>query len=96
MLSILIKQIVQSLYYLNPKFQAYGHHLVWPYSPVCVGPAQKPPRQFFSHRGSNALLAQSVIKFTINNEQFTINKIHVMCVSKRNPQFMKITDNDID
>ena len=34
-------RIVQSLYYLNPKFQA-SSHLVWLYSPVCVGPGRKP------------------------------------------------------
>ena len=27
-----------SLYYLNPKFQA-SSHLLWLYSPVCVGPS---------------------------------------------------------
>ena len=30
-------RIVQFLYYLNPKFQAFSH-LLWLYSPVCVGP----------------------------------------------------------
>ena len=44
-------QIVQSLYYLNPKFQASSHHL-WLYSPVCVGPGRKPRRPVFSERGS--------------------------------------------
>ena len=33
-------QIVQSLYFLNPKFQASGH-LLWLYSLVCVGPGLK-------------------------------------------------------
>ena len=33
--------IVQSLYYLNPKFQA-SSHLLWLYRPVCVGPGRKP------------------------------------------------------
>ena len=40
-------QIVQSLYYLNTKFQAFSH-LLWLYSPVCVGPGQK-PECCFSH-----------------------------------------------
>ena len=44
-------QIVQSLYYLNPKFQA-SSHLLWLYSPVCVGPGQKPRTTVFSQRGS--------------------------------------------
>ena len=29
----------------NPKFQA-SSHLLWQYSPVCVGPGQKPEDQF--------------------------------------------------
>ena len=45
-------QMVQSLYFLNPKFQA-SRHLLWLYSPVCVGPGRKPRRPFFSRRGSN-------------------------------------------
>ena len=32
-------QIVQSLYYLNPKFQA-SSHLLWLHRPVCVGPGR--------------------------------------------------------
>ena len=44
-------QIGQSLYFLNPKFQASGH-LLWLYSPVCVGPGWKPRRQVFLRRGS--------------------------------------------
>ena len=34
-------QIVQSLYFLNPKFQA-SSHLLWLCSPVCVGPGRNP------------------------------------------------------
>ena len=37
--------IVQSLYYLNPKFQA-SSHLLWLYSLVCVGPGRKPEDRF--------------------------------------------------
>ena len=43
--------IVQSLLYLNPKFQA-SSHLVCLYSLVCVGPGRKPRRPVFSQRGS--------------------------------------------
>ena len=42
--------IVQSLYYLNPKLQA-SSHLLWLYSPVCVGPGGKHRRPVFSERG---------------------------------------------
>ena len=40
-------QIVQSLYFINPKFQA-SSHLLLPYSLVCVGPGRKPRRLVFS------------------------------------------------
>ena len=36
-------RIVQSLYYINPKFQA-SSHLILLYSPVCVAPGLKPLR----------------------------------------------------
>ena len=44
-------RIVQSLFYLNPKFQA-SSHLLWLYSPICVGPGRKSRRPVFSQRGS--------------------------------------------
>ena len=44
-------RIVQSLDFLNPKFQA-ASYLLWLYSPVCVGPGRKPRRPVFSQRGS--------------------------------------------
>ena len=48
---VFVTPIVQSLYFLNPKFQASSHR-VWFYSPVCVGPGRKPRRLVFSERGS--------------------------------------------
>ena len=47
-------RIVQSLYFLNSKFQA-SSHLLWLYSPVCVGPGRKPRRPVLSQRGSNRI-----------------------------------------
>ena len=44
-------RMVQSLCFLNPKFQASSHHL-WLFSPVCVGPGRKPRRPVFSQRDS--------------------------------------------
>ena len=44
-------RIVQSLYYVNLKFQA-SSHLLWLYSLVCVGPGRKPRRPVFSEQGS--------------------------------------------
>ena len=43
--------IVQSLYFLNPKFQA-SSYLLWLHSLVCVGPCLKPRRLVFSRQGS--------------------------------------------
>ena len=43
--------IVQSLYFLNLKFQV-SNHLLWLYSPVCVGPGRIPQRQVYSRIGS--------------------------------------------
>ena len=43
--------IIQSLYFLNPKFRA-SSHLQWLPSLVCVSPGQKPRRPVFSERGS--------------------------------------------
>ena len=45
-------RIEQSLYFLYTKFQT-SSHLVWLYSPVCVGPGRKPRRPVFSQRGSS-------------------------------------------
>ena len=44
-------QIVQSLFFLNPKFQA-SSHLLWLYSPVCVGN----PEDRFSHNEARFML----------------------------------------
>ena len=43
--------IVQSLFYLNPKFQTFSH-LLGLYSLICVGQGQKPRSPVFSQRGS--------------------------------------------
>ena len=47
-------RIVQSLYFLNLKFQA-SSHLLWLYSLVCVGTGQKTRKPVFSQRGSNII-----------------------------------------
>ena len=39
--------ILQSLYFLNLKFQA-SSHLLWLYCPVCVRPGQKPKKDFLA------------------------------------------------
>ena len=50
-LSLLLEDKVQSLYFLNPKFQA-SSLLLWLYSPVCVRPGRTPRRLVFSQHGS--------------------------------------------
>ena len=49
---------IQSLYFLNPKFQV-SSHLQWLSSRVCVGPGRNPRRPVFWRRGSIG----SVLKF---------------------------------
>ena len=49
-------QIEQSLYYLNAKFRA-SCHLLWLYSPVCVGSGRKPQTPVFSQQGSSDLFS---------------------------------------
>ena len=51
--------IVQSLYFLNTKFQV-SSHLLWLYSPVCVGPGRKPEDRI-SHN-----LAQMIYMYKIS------------------------------
>ena len=47
-------RMVQCLFFLNLKFQAYNH-LLWLYRPVCIRPGQIPQRPVFSRQGSNGL-----------------------------------------
>ena len=44
-------RIVESLFFMDPKFQA-SSHLLWLCSLFCVGPGRKPRRPVFSQRGS--------------------------------------------
>ena len=41
-------KIVQSRYFLNPKFKT-SIHILWPYISVCVEPGWKPPQDRLSH-----------------------------------------------
>ena len=44
---------IDSTIHLHPKYEIQASsHLVWLYSPVCVGPGWKPRRPVFSQRGS--------------------------------------------
>ena len=44
--SYALTQIIQSLYFLNQKFEA-SSHLLWPCSPVCVRPGWDPSKTGF-------------------------------------------------
>ena len=81
-------RIVRSLYYRNPKFQA-SSHLLWLYSPVCVGTGLKPRRPVFSQRGSInicfgdsfALCAcrQYLAKFHLLGESCSLKRMMSIC-----------------
>ena len=76
--------IVQTLYFLNPTFQA-SSQLLWLYSLVCIGHGRKPRRPVFSQRGSyiiavpNMLVHQQIIIMTPQTAQHNPeNCIHIM------------------
>ena len=46
-------RIVQSIYFLNPKFHG-SSHLLWLYSPVCVGQVKNPENRF-SHNEAHLM-----------------------------------------
>ena len=60
-------RIVQSLFFLNPKFQA-SSHLLWLCSPVSVGPGRKPRRPVFSQRGSFNMQITTIRPLTSCND----------------------------
>ena len=69
--------IVQSLYYLHPKFQV-SSDLLWLYRPVCVGPGRKPRRPVFSQRGSNCFISW---KQDVSLSLQEVRPIHRLCIS---------------
>ena len=54
--------IVQSLFYLNAKSHD-SSHLLWLYSPVCVGPGRKPRRRVFFHNEAHMRLFKLISTF---------------------------------
>ena len=77
--------IVQSLFYLNTKFQA-SIHLQWLYSPVCVGPGQKPRKPVFSQQGSyesTCIFGDVLINFFVieTGLQATTNLTSYQCMA---------------
>ena len=51
-------RIVQSLYFLNPKFQA-SSHLLRLYSLVCIGPGRKPEDRFSQNEAQMSLVMRT-------------------------------------
>ena len=58
-------KIVQSHFFLNPKFSA-SSHILWMYSPVRVVPGQKPQRQIFLQHGSDKSCMQHSMSYCLN------------------------------
>ena len=66
-----------------------SNHLLWLYSPACVGPGRRPRRQVFSRRGS---FYNSVDNFTIHTKAFLcvcqdfpiIDCVHILHVGAYN------------
>ena len=75
-------QIVQSLFFLDPLYQA-SSHLLWLYSPVCVGPGRKPRKPVFSKRGSfdnvetlhKGLDIEHLPSFCVKNKKFKTSEL---------------------
>ena len=80
-------RIVQSLFLLNPKFQASSHLLLL-YSLVCVRLGQKPRRPVFSQRGSIYIFPISVHNLCFGADKRKMS--HVM----RKPTFWFPTRSD--
>ena len=68
-------RIVQSLYFLNLKSQA-SSHLLWLYSPVCVGPGRKPRRPVFSQRGSYAADHEKTYFKPMQTTKVSVSELH--------------------
>ena len=83
-------RILQSLYFLNLKFQA-SRHILWQYSPICVWPGQKPRRPVFSQRGLYNLHPGSSWSdkslHCLNGESFQWEqrRIRSVCIVKQSP-----------
>ena len=60
---VFVTQIVQSLCFLNPKFQASSHFL-WLYSPVSVR-AYRNPEEQFSHNEAHAIHRSLISPFVV-------------------------------
>ena len=77
--------IVQSLCFLNPKFVAFSH-LLWLYSPVCVGPVRP-----FSHNKAHMHSTNMSNNMQIRLCSCTVYKIGCLCLLLLRPLFYKLS-----
>ena len=63
-LTVFTTQIVQHLFFLNPKFQAFSFFLGL-YRPICVGPGRKHRRPVFLRRCSFESMQNIAIKMHV-------------------------------
>ena len=81
-------RMVQSLYFLNPKFQACSD-LLWSYSPVCVRPGRKSRRPVFSQRGlystsyNSCLQSHKKATWIYLHLQLRIFNFYLSCIARK-------------
>ena len=91
-------EIVQSLYFLNTKFEASSHHL-WLYSLVCVGPGRKPERWFSRDAAQIVLILSSLKNDCLVSDQTEVcNILNDFYMSRvvRKPAFCICENKDAD
>ena len=92
-------RIVQSLYFLNTKFQD-SSHLVWSCSLVCVGPVVGNPEDRFSHNVAQMVFTKRKrpLSFdSITEARFQVketNTYRTMSLVVRKPVFRVLTRSD--
>ena len=83
-------QIEQSLFFLNPNFQA-SSHLLWLYSLVCVRPSRKPRRPVFSCRGSYYLYNEISVSIFRNRMSLNANQAFYLIINNKSISSMSMT-----
>ena len=87
---VFFRRIVQSLYYLNPKFGA-SSYLLWLYSPVCVRRGRKTRIPVFSQRGPFGPYKNTTCSIICCNKNFQTLKLNSkFSVSKITRKFSRV------
>ena len=87
---VLATRKVRSLFFINPNFQA-SSYLLWLYSPVCVGPGQKPQRLIFSRRGSYYLYNEISVSIFRNRMSLNANQAFYLIINNKSISSMSMT-----